>query len=126
MPRLDLIMLYLLIAECAAGIAYLAYLDHRVQTWLWWRSVRRTFRRPQNVDSDVDPQGALSTAVGVEPALAEAPPAAPTLVPAVDAVPPQSAAGTRPRPRIHTQSPVGAAARTQLLRSPDSSSPPPR
>lgn len=72
-----------------------------------------------NVDAR-DPQAPSTPWVGVEPTpVVDAPPAHPNLVPAVDAVPPQSAAGTKP-----PQSPVGAAARTQLLRSPDSSSPP--
>jgi hypothetical protein len=69
--------------------------DNRFKFRLWWWDLRqpRQHTRPTVVDSDVNPQAELSTAVGVEPNFVEAPPAVPELR-AADAVPKQSAART--------------------------------
>lgn len=44
----------------------------RVWVFTSWRKTCRAFRRPPNVDSDVDPQGVLSTRAGCEAPESEA------------------------------------------------------
>jgi hypothetical protein len=105
----------------AAWCRILIWWDRRIpqhRPSLAWRKARRAFRRT-DVSRAYPHPAPLTPAGGESPEdeAVETPPAH-RLVHATPEQPPAGVACTRP------QSPVDAVARTQLLRSPDSSSPP--